>query len=79
MEIHDLLSPVVLYILMPQILSDWMSEIGVTSNDFFQRIPTPPQPPVPKSNKDASVSHNYRPIALSSTSSKVLEWLILYK
>ena len=35
--------------------------------------------PVPKSNKDASVSHNYRPIALSSTSSKVLEWLILYK
>ena len=35
--------------------------------------------PVPKSNKDASVSHNYRPIALSSTLSKVLEWLILYK
>ena len=35
--------------------------------------------PVPKSNKDASVSHNYRPIALSSTFSKVFEWLILYK
>ena len=34
--------------------------------------------PVPKSNKDGSVSHNYCPIALSSTLSKVLEWLILY-
>ena len=35
--------------------------------------------PVPKSNKDTSVSSNYRPIALSSTLSKVLEWLILHK
>ena len=33
--------------------------------------------PVPKNNKDASVSTNYRPIALSSTLSKVLEQLIL--
>ena len=32
--------------------------------------------PVPKSNKDTSVSSNYRPIALSSTLSKVLEWPI---
>ena len=35
--------------------------------------------PVPKNNKDASVSTNYRPIALSSTLSKVLEQLILCK
>ena len=33
--------------------------------------------PVPKSNKDASLSSSYRPIALSSTLSKVLEWMIL--
>ena len=35
--------------------------------------------PVPKNNKDASVSTNYRPIALSSTLSKVLEQLVLCK
>ena len=35
--------------------------------------------PVPKGSKDASVSANYRPIVLSSTLSKVLEWLILSK
>ena len=35
--------------------------------------------PVPKNNKDASVSTNYRPIVLSSTLSKVLEQLILCK
>ena len=35
--------------------------------------------PVPKNNMDASVSTNYRPIALSSTLSKVLEQLILCK
>ena len=35
--------------------------------------------PVPKNNKDASVSTNYRPIALLSTLSKVLEQLILCK
>ena len=35
--------------------------------------------PVLKNNKDASVSGNYRPIALSSTLSKVLEWLLLLK
>ena len=35
--------------------------------------------PVPKSNKDTSVSSNYCPIALSSTLSKVLEWMILHK
>ena len=33
--------------------------------------------PVPKSCKDASLSSNYRPIALSSTLSKVLDWMIL--
>ena len=35
--------------------------------------------PVPKSNKDTAISSNYRPVALSSTLSKVLEWMILYK
>ena len=35
--------------------------------------------PVPKSNKDTAVSSNYRPVALSSTLSKVLEWMILHK
>ena len=35
--------------------------------------------PVLKNNKDASVSGNYRPIALSSTLSKVLERLLLLK
>ena len=35
--------------------------------------------PVPKNNKDGSVSANYRPIALSSTLSKVLEQLVLCK
>ena len=33
--------------------------------------------PIPKGNKDASVSSNYRPIALSSSFSKILERLIL--
>ena len=33
--------------------------------------------PVPKSNKDASLSSSYRLIALSSTLSKVLEWMML--
>ena len=33
--------------------------------------------PIPKNNKDASLSANYRPIALPTTISKVLEWLIL--
>ena len=33
--------------------------------------------PVPKSNKDASLSSSYQPIALSSILSKVLEWMIL--
>ena len=33
--------------------------------------------PIPKGNKDASTSSNYRPIALSSSFSKILERLIL--
>ena len=35
--------------------------------------------PIPKSGKDASCSDNYRPIALASTLSKVLEHIILEK
>ena len=35
--------------------------------------------PIPKSGKDASCSDNYRPIALASTLSKVLEYIILEK
>ena len=35
--------------------------------------------PIPKGNKDASCSSNYRPVALSSNLSKVLERLILSK
>lgn len=35
--------------------------------------------PIPKGNKDASKSSNYRPIALSSSFSKILERLILSK
>ena len=35
--------------------------------------------PIPKGNKDASCSHNYRAIALASSLSKVLERLILLK
>ena len=35
--------------------------------------------PILKNNKDAFVSGNYRPIALSSTLSKVLEWLLVHK
>ena len=33
--------------------------------------------PIPKGNKDPTVSDNYRPIALASTLSKALEWCIL--
>ena len=35
--------------------------------------------PIPKGNRDTSSSHNYRPIALCSSLSKVLERLILTK
>ena len=35
--------------------------------------------PIPKGNKDASCSSNYRPVALSSNLTKVLERLILSK
>ena len=35
--------------------------------------------PVPKSNIDTAISSNYRPVVLSSTLSKVLEWMILHK
>ena len=35
--------------------------------------------PIPKGNRDTSPSHNYRPIALCSSLSKVLERLILTK
>ena len=33
--------------------------------------------PIPKGNKDPSISDNYRSIALASSLSKVLEWIIL--
>jgi len=33
--------------------------------------------PIPKGNKDPTVSDNYHPIALASTLSKALEWCIL--
>ena len=35
--------------------------------------------PIPKGNKDTTCSQNYRPIALASSLSKVLERLILMK
>ncbi len=33
--------------------------------------------PIPKGQKDPTISDNYRPIALSPTVSKALEWVIL--
>ena len=33
--------------------------------------------PIPKGNKDLTLSDNYRPVALAPTLSKALEWCIL--
>ena len=35
--------------------------------------------PIPKGQKDASKSDNYRSIALAHSISKILEWVILYQ